>query len=64
MRWKDGSLEEARVLSRVGNMCRVRSGMALQVTSQGRPIAVSRPYKGVVEFKTAPGVAYTLTAGG
>jgi len=64
MRWKDGRLEEARVLSRVGNTCRVRFGMPLQVTSEGRPVPVSRLDKSVVEFKTTPGVAYILTVGG
>jgi alpha-L-fucosidase 2 len=64
MRWKDGRLEEARVLSRVGNTCRVRFGMPLQVTSEGRPVPVSRMDKSVVEFKTTPGVAYILTVGG
>lgn len=62
MRWKDGRLEEAIILSRIGNMCRVRSAAALQVMSQGRTVQLSRPEKGVVEFKTTPGATYILTA--
>jgi hypothetical protein len=52
---KDGTIEEARVLSRVGNTCRVRSGSVLQVTSQGRPVPVSRPD---MALWTCPGVVY------
>ena len=63
MRWKDGRLEEAVILSRIGKTCRVRSGEALQVGSRGRTVAVLRPDKDVVEFKTTPGATYTLTAG-
>lgn len=62
MRWKDGRLEEAIILSRIGNTCRVRCEVALKVMSQGKPVELSRPEKGVVEFKTTPGTAYTLTA--
>lgn len=62
MRWKDGRLAEALILARIGNMCRVRCGAAFQVMSQGRAVPVSRPEKGVVEFKTTPGATYVLTA--
>lgn len=62
MRWKDGRLKTATILSRIGNPCRVRSAVALQVRSQGRTIQVSQPEKGVVEFKTTVGATYTLTA--
>lgn len=63
MRWKDGRVEEALILSRIGSTCRVRSGVALQVRSHGRTVPVSRPDKDVLEFKTTPGATYTLTAG-
>lgn len=62
MRWKDGRIEEAFILSRIGNTCRVRCEVALQVTSQGRTVQVVRPELNVVEFKTTPGATYTLTS--
>jgi alpha-L-fucosidase 2 len=62
MRWKEGRLAEAIILSRIGGTCRVRCGVALQVLSQGKAVPVSRPEKGVVEFKTTPGATYVLTA--
>lgn len=62
IRWKDGKLEDATILSRIGNACRVRCACAFQVISQGRAVTVSRPDKDVVEFKTIPEATYTLTA--
>jgi len=62
MRWKDGKLDEATILSRIGNTCRVRCAVALRVISQGKPVPVSRPANDVVVFKTIPGATYTLTA--
>ena len=62
MRWMDGRLEQAIIMSRIGNACRIRSNVALQVSSHGRPVPVSRPAKDVVEFRTTPGASYTLTA--
>ena len=62
MRWSYGRLDEATIVSRLGNTCRVRCAVALRVMSQGRAVQVSRPEKDVVEFKTTPGVAYILSA--
>lgn len=62
MRWKNGRLETATILSRIGNTCRIRSAQALKVISQGKPVPLSRPAHDVVEFKTTPGATYTLTA--
>ena len=62
MRWKDGNLEEATILSRLGNTCRVRSAVALKVISQGRTVPVSRPANDVVDFNTTRGATYILAA--
>jgi alpha-L-fucosidase 2 len=62
MRWQEGKLMEATILSKNGNLCRVRSATALQVSSQGKSISVTRPEKDVVEFKTTPGATYELTS--
>ena len=60
MRWQEGKLMEATILSNKGNVCRVRSASALQVSSQRKAISVTRPEKDVVEFKTTPGATYKL----
>ena len=62
MRWKEGRVEEAVILSRIGNTCRVRSAGTLQVRHQGQSVPVSRPDRDVMEFKTTPGATYTLAA--
>jgi alpha-L-fucosidase 2 len=63
MRWKEGRIEEAVIHSRTGNTCRVRSAGLLRVMHQGKSIPVTRPEKDVLEFRTSPGAAFTLTAG-
>ena len=60
MRWQNGRLTEATILSKTGNLCRIRSAAALQVTLQGKPSRVTRPEKDVVEFKTTLGATYNL----
>lgn len=60
IRWRDQRLIDATILSRKGNVCRVRSTSVLQVTLAGKPIAVRRPEKDVVEFNTTPGATYKL----
>jgi alpha-L-fucosidase 2 len=62
MRWQDGKLMDAMVLSKNGNLCRVRSSIILQVSSHGANVPVTRPEKDVVEFKTTPGATYKLVA--
>ncbi|MDW7761902.1 MAG: glycoside hydrolase family 95 protein [Acidobacteriota bacterium] len=61
MRWKDGRIESATILSRSGNPCRIRTVVPLKVDVRGRAVSVQRPEPGVIEFKTEPGAAYTLT---
>jgi len=62
LKWKDGRLDQAALTSRLGNICRVRAAVPLKITANGKPVAVSRPENGVIEFKTAAGAAYLLTA--
>ena len=62
LKWKDGRLDQAALTSRLGNLCRVRTAVPLKITANGKPVAVSRPENGVVEFKTAAGAAYLCRA--
>jgi alpha-L-fucosidase 2 len=61
LRWKAGRLEQATILSKNGNICRVRTALGLKVASGGKAVRVSKPEKDVWEFKTAPRTTYTLT---
>jgi len=64
LRWKDGRIVSATLVSRNGNPCRVRTAVPMKVTRMGRTMSVRRPEPGLIEFRTEPGIAYTLTASG
>ena len=58
--WKDGKLEEARIISRTGNRCKVRYERPVEVTSRGMSVATDRGEPGIVEFETVAGGEYTI----
>jgi alpha-L-fucosidase 2 len=60
--WKDGRLENATLVSRRGNVCRVRSAVPLEIRFQGKAVAGVKRRDGALEFKTTPGGTYVLTA--
>ncbi len=64
LRWKDGKIAEMTLHSKLGRPCRVRSAVPLRATARGRSVSVRRLEPGLIEFKTEPDAAYTLTAGG
>jgi alpha-L-fucosidase 2 len=59
--WKDGCLYSATITSRNGNAVRVRVPAAVNVTSDGRPIGITRPEPDVVAFQTEAQQTYTLS---
>ncbi len=56
--WAAGRLREAVVVSRLGEPCRVRAGVAVTVDAAG----ATEPEPGVVDFQTVPGGRYRITA--
>jgi len=62
LKWNKGKLEQATLTSKLGNRCRVRSAVPLKITSQGKTVGVIKPENDVLEFKTAAGGKYVLTA--
>ena len=62
LKWTAGRLDRATLVSKLGNVCRVRSAVPLTITSQGKAVAAGKPEPGVVEFKTASGGTYILAA--
>jgi len=61
LKWLDGRLWRARILSTTGGTCRVRLPFPMSITHLGQMITPSSvPDSGVVEFKTQPGLAYVL----
>ncbi len=63
LEWNAGALTRATIVATSGNTCRVRTAVAVTVTSQGRPVKVSRPEPNLVEFQAAPGSTYVLAGG-
>jgi len=60
MAWRDGRLVRAAITSMRGGTCRIRSQVALQVSSNGRRVTGEQPEPGVIEFAAAPGTTYEL----
>lgn len=61
LKWLNGRLWRATVLSTIGRPCRVRIPFPISVTSLNEVIMGSSPDAGVVEFRTQPGRTYILT---
>jgi hypothetical protein len=59
--WKDGKLTKASVKSRVGNPCRIRYNIPLNVTSKGKAVKTRSIEKSVIEFDTKSGGVYVIT---
>jgi alpha-L-fucosidase 2 len=61
LRWLNGRLWRATILSTVGGPCRVRIPAEMWVTSLNQPVFGSSPDSGLVEFKTEPGRTYIVS---
>ena len=62
LEWRGGRVTRGAITSDLGRPCRVRSASVLGVTSGGRPVAVTRPEAGVIEFATTAGARYEIVA--
>jgi len=59
--WKAGKLTESVIRSKLGNRCRVRARVPLQVTSDGKPVKTTIHEKNVAEFTTRPNGKYIVS---
>lgn len=60
MTWKDGKLQQATLLSRIGSPARIRTDSPVSVTEGDKEIQAKHPEPNVVKFQTEPGRTYTL----
>ncbi|SET68102.1 glycoside hydrolase N-terminal domain-containing protein [Paenibacillus sp. NFR01] len=60
LRWSGGTLAEAEIASKLGAECRVRAGIPLAVTCEGRQVAAETGPDGVLRFATERGKRYVL----
>jgi alpha-L-fucosidase 2 len=61
LEWNGGQLSRSTITSSLGSTCRVRTAADARVASGRRPVTVTRPEPGVVEFTTTPGARYNVT---
>ncbi|HDT14567.1 MAG TPA: glycoside hydrolase family 95 protein [Candidatus Aminicenantes bacterium] len=61
LKWLNGRLSRATILSTIGGPCRIRIPARMHVTSLNEPIYGSAPDSGVIEFKTDPGRTYVVS---
>lgn len=60
VQWAEGTVKSARVLSKAGEVCRIRVGHPVKVVSRGKPVEVKEGADGVVEFATGKGEVYVI----
>jgi alpha-L-fucosidase 2 len=61
--WKKGVLSQAKIISKLGKTCRIRTERQSVLETAGKQPRMLCPKEGVVEFKTSPGQTYTLSLG-
>ncbi|MBN1291796.1 MAG: glycoside hydrolase family 95 protein [Candidatus Latescibacteria bacterium] len=61
MQWENGVPVKAIVHSQNGNLCRIRCGVPVTVTSNGKKIKTDSGQPNILEFETKPGKSYSLT---
>jgi alpha-L-fucosidase 2 len=59
--WQDGRLSQARIRSKLGGPCRVRTAVPVSVTEAGSTARGARSQDGVAVFPTRPGREYVVT---
>jgi alpha-L-fucosidase 2 len=63
IQWQDGKLVSAKLLSKKGTTCLLRTSIPLNVTSNGKKITTTQPDEGLIQFNTTSGRTYQLSPG-
>jgi len=59
--WSNGRLTTANIRSLLGNKCRIRASVPVQITSNGKPVKTTKPQEDVVEFETKKKQTYIVS---
>jgi alpha-L-fucosidase 2 len=59
--WKGKTLTEVEVLSKTGNICRIKAGNLNTVSNNGKKVKVTKYPDGSIGFGTKPGDSYKIT---
>ena len=60
--WEYGRLRKAKIKSRLGNVCQIRTNAAMSVLQDSNPVEVSEMEAGTVAFETEKGGVYEVEA--
>jgi len=62
--WKNGQLEKARIFSKLGRRCRVRTAVPVRISCRGKSVPSKQCEKDLYEFETKAAATYLLEAAG
>jgi alpha-L-fucosidase 2 len=60
--WAQGKVKSVKVRSKAGQVCRIRVGLPVNIVSQGKAVEFNQLADGVIEFPTAVGQQFELSA--
>lgn len=60
--WKDGKLTKAKILSKKGHLCKIRTDENFAITCDGKTITQLVGKLGLIQFSTKAGKTYAITA--
>jgi alpha-L-fucosidase 2 len=60
--WKDSRLEHARIVSKTGGLCRIRSSLPVKVESKNAEVMARVLPENVIEFEAAPNQEFLISA--
>ncbi len=58
--WKDKKITRLKILSKAGEVCRIKSMPSMKIRSKGKPIKFVTLANGIIEFKTQKGFSYEV----
>jgi alpha-L-fucosidase 2 len=61
MKWKESKITSVEVLSRAGEICRIKTGIKPKVKSDGKNLKIKKLSDGSIEFPTIKGGRYLIS---
>ena len=63
IRWRNGKLENARIVSRLGGMCKLKVPRPVHIYCEGTDVEIMEEGNGCIAFLTLPSKAYEIETG-
>jgi alpha-L-fucosidase 2 len=61
MKWKESKITSVEVLSRAGEMCRIKTGIKAKIKFDGKRLKIKQLHDGSIEFPTMKGGRYLIS---